>query len=839
VFEIVIIVNILATMSSSKPVYIPKRRKITQQNDNTNNSSSSTNTGGNYKKAKQDRFHGAFTGGFSAGHFNTVGSKEGWVPSQYKKKEQRIEDFMDDEDREGPTKLREDYGMKAPTNKSIVDDGTTSITGDSSQKRENQQSTFLPLKLVLEVSHETVGPRLLRRLGWRKEGGMAIVPENTTTKLSIGTTRLVGKNGEENDDDILKNLTRIHLSRRKLRQIRLQTSRIKLPPPKLDQCGLGFEPYENAPEFQKYREKRKQQARDRASYNTNNNIYRISDVASGIDGKGGPISHSHQPDKSSNEQSEYLSYETAEDFVGKRSTGGFALRDDEDDAYDDDHNTNNQPKDGSQLNSSFKPGEEYNTEVYEHESSDDDGNDVNTTITNSRLSTIGGDKHSQPSKPVDVGDMFAAWAGNDKSSNALSNSSSNSKPTVLTDGKPPLSGFVLGDSMNTNKRRYPGPDIPREYTIQRHKFGENENPYVFEAISNAMKLERKEERTKSQMGQQQQQQQESQRQRQRQLKLHDEENRPLSNNFSSLGEAMKLRFTKESTDEQKDDVPGGLCMPNPVEKKDDFKESNNDEKPQITISRTVKTFVPNTLVCKRFHVPLPRNSGKNAGLVAVDDKRDTESAYFEREILKKATQRCNQNKQLPVQNEDAPENEDYSEEVHKGIDRPSIEKLKSIFEPSSDESSSEDESIEDDDNTDKETSKLKAIVNDSKETETNNSLIQNIHKSSDVSQELVEYQPPSSKEGDDNVSSCSSTDESTKAASSRKRKKEKHRKRHHRKRRSRKRSHSANQDSDRSSANEEEEEEEEKERRRERRRKHKKKKKKSSHSRDKTRTKEI
>lgn len=29
------------------------------------------------------RFHGAFTGGFSAGHFNTVGSEEGWKPSTF------------------------------------------------------------------------------------------------------------------------------------------------------------------------------------------------------------------------------------------------------------------------------------------------------------------------------------------------------------------------------------------------------------------------------------------------------------------------------------------------------------------------------------------------------------------------------------------------------------------------------------------------------------------------------------------------------------------------------------------------------------------------------------
>ncbi|KAI7516621.1 hypothetical protein KC316_g21043 [Hortaea werneckii] len=57
------------------------------------------------------RLHGAFTGGFSAGYFNTVGSKEGWTPATFvssranrakkedeSQKQQRPEDFMDDED---------------------------------------------------------------------------------------------------------------------------------------------------------------------------------------------------------------------------------------------------------------------------------------------------------------------------------------------------------------------------------------------------------------------------------------------------------------------------------------------------------------------------------------------------------------------------------------------------------------------------------------------------------------------------------------------------------------------------------------------------------------------
>ncbi|KXN64641.1 DUF1604-domain-containing protein, partial [Conidiobolus coronatus NRRL 28638] len=54
------------------------------------------------------RFHGAFTGGYSAGYYNTVGSREGWAPSDFKStktnrrtkdsNERKILDFMDEED---------------------------------------------------------------------------------------------------------------------------------------------------------------------------------------------------------------------------------------------------------------------------------------------------------------------------------------------------------------------------------------------------------------------------------------------------------------------------------------------------------------------------------------------------------------------------------------------------------------------------------------------------------------------------------------------------------------------------------------------------------------------
>nr|XP_054770559.1 G patch domain-containing protein 1-like [Lytechinus pictus] len=53
----------------------------------------------------RQRFHGAFTGGFSAGFFNTVGSKEGFTPSTFvssrakraDQHEHRPEDFMDED----------------------------------------------------------------------------------------------------------------------------------------------------------------------------------------------------------------------------------------------------------------------------------------------------------------------------------------------------------------------------------------------------------------------------------------------------------------------------------------------------------------------------------------------------------------------------------------------------------------------------------------------------------------------------------------------------------------------------------------------------------------------
>ena len=114
------------------------------------------------------RLHGAFTGGFSAGYFNTVGSKEGWTPSNFvssrsnrnrdtPRSQRRPEDFMDEEDLAEAEEARKLQ--------------TTDVFAGLGNAEENasMSDSFIDL---LRPTGDTMGVRLLKKMGWREGQGI-------------------------------------------------------------------------------------------------------------------------------------------------------------------------------------------------------------------------------------------------------------------------------------------------------------------------------------------------------------------------------------------------------------------------------------------------------------------------------------------------------------------------------------------------------------------------------------------------------------------------------------------------------------------------------------------
>lgn len=118
------------------------------------------------------RFHGAFTGGWSAGYFNTVGSKEGWTPGSFRSSRKdraregmgsRAEDFMDEED-------MEDWKGAQRVQASGSLGGINQIAG-LRDKSDPLAATFGG-EDVGGTNGEDVGFKLMRRMGWKSGHGL-------------------------------------------------------------------------------------------------------------------------------------------------------------------------------------------------------------------------------------------------------------------------------------------------------------------------------------------------------------------------------------------------------------------------------------------------------------------------------------------------------------------------------------------------------------------------------------------------------------------------------------------------------------------------------------------
>ncbi|NXK69389.1 GPTC1 protein, partial [Sylvietta virens] len=129
-------------------------------------------------KGRYQRFHGAFTGGFSAGYFNTVGTKEGWTPSAFVSSRQKRadrtvlgpEDFMDEED-------LSEFGI-APKDITTTDDFASNAKDRIKEKARQIAGVVAPIPGttafddLIGPSKITIGVELLRKMGWKEGQGI-------------------------------------------------------------------------------------------------------------------------------------------------------------------------------------------------------------------------------------------------------------------------------------------------------------------------------------------------------------------------------------------------------------------------------------------------------------------------------------------------------------------------------------------------------------------------------------------------------------------------------------------------------------------------------------------
>lgn len=214
------------------------------------------------------RFHGAFTGGYSAGYYNTVGSKEGWAPKSFTSSrknraeinQQSILNFLDEDEK------AELEGRSLGTSMQFDTFGFTAAELARKQVEKEQQqrpSTIpgpIPDDLIIPAT-ESIGVKLLLRMGWRhgrsiknsskssqsdarreaRKAFLAFSSENEGLKLA----------GQEDEDD-----SRSAPVMPVVNDDQLSSTPVYVINPKQDLYGLGYDPFKQAPEF---REKKRLQ----------------------------------------------------------------------------------------------------------------------------------------------------------------------------------------------------------------------------------------------------------------------------------------------------------------------------------------------------------------------------------------------------------------------------------------------------------------------------------------------------------------------------------------------------------------------------------------------------
>jgi hypothetical protein len=196
------------------------------------------------------RFHGAFTGGFSAGYFNTVGSAEGFTPQQFRSsrsqhaesQRQDVKQFMDAEDfaefglEQGVVANRQFSSIGQQSQSSSTAHVAANAATNAASVR--QSAPFVPDELLQPARHG-IGISLLQTMGWRDGEGVGARKARRRVVAAVS-------NADDPDGVIAK--------------FEFAPRSVPVPEflPKDDRRGIGFDPYTNADDFRAAAERRRE-----------------------------------------------------------------------------------------------------------------------------------------------------------------------------------------------------------------------------------------------------------------------------------------------------------------------------------------------------------------------------------------------------------------------------------------------------------------------------------------------------------------------------------------------------------------------------------------------------
>ncbi|XVE56710.1 hypothetical protein DITRI_Ditri04bG0032700 [Diplodiscus trichospermus] len=218
------------------------------------------------------RFHGAFTGGFSAGYYNTVSTKEGWTPQTFTSsrknraevKQQSIFNFLDEDEK------AELEGQHLGTSSQFDTFGFTAAEYARKQadKEQKQRPSAIPGpvpdELVLPAS-ESIGVKLLLKMGWRH--GRAIKDSHTSSlydvrrearKAFLAFASEDTKAPHPSDYEPIKGEPESFVEQPTADDDARSSQSFPMfvLNPKQDLHGLGYDPFKHAPEFREKKRSR-------------------------------------------------------------------------------------------------------------------------------------------------------------------------------------------------------------------------------------------------------------------------------------------------------------------------------------------------------------------------------------------------------------------------------------------------------------------------------------------------------------------------------------------------------------------------------------------------------